>query len=101
MNDSAFCKTRIIRPIVYESGLYADSLTVDTVNQRLWTQYYRLLKGQDATNTDVYDNFQLKGNKTNERVLHKHALEQCGDILYFFQGFDGKWKLVKIQQIGS
>ena len=60
VHDSAFSETRIIRPILYESGLYADSLTIDTVSDWLWTDCYRLLKGQDATNTDVYDNFQLK-----------------------------------------
>ncbi len=105
VHDSVFSETRIIRPLLYETRTspLTDRLIIQaqTLAQERWKPFYRLLKGQDATNTDVYDNFELQGNLTNERVLHKYGLEQCGDIRYFFKGFEGKWKLVKVQQIGS
>lgn len=105
VHDSTFTDSRIEWPLLLRTGgpdlnkpLKIDSQHLD---RQKWLSYHRLLDGQDVTNTDIYDNFALKGNPTNERVLHKYAVEQCGDIKYYFEGFDGEWRLVRIDHFGT
>lgn len=104
INDSTFSSDRIKWPLKFitEGDIENIGSSKDTqyLDDTSWQSYYSLLSGQDATNTDIYDNFELESRPTNQRVLHKYAIEQCGDIKYYFKGFDEKWKLIKIVHLG-
>lgn len=50
--------------------------------------------------SQVYDNYEMLLNHSNERLVHWFGLETGGNIRYYFR-FTEKWKLIKIENVGT
>ncbi len=108
MEDSTFQISRIKFPLTYitwkklpngnlDIGGEIDTVKIDR-NNWLYDSFYI---NQATERTQVYDNFNLQFHPTNERALHWFGVETGGDIKYFFKGFNGKWFLVKKEDLGD
>lgn len=102
MTDSVFQRKRIKFPLSYitwkdEIGGEIDTLKVEAAD---W-KYNSFYINTASERTQIYDNFQLKLNPSNKRVVHWYGVETGGDSKYFFQGFKGQWFLVRKEQLGD
>lgn len=108
MTDTSFQVTRITFPLEYitwkelpngDIDLGGEIVTVH-IPKKEWNHDY-LYASTANERTQVYDNFKLKFQPTNERVLHWFGIETGGDAKYFFKAFKSKWYLVKKEQLGD
>jgi hypothetical protein len=108
MTDSSFQTTRIKFPVDYVTWKELPNGNIDLggeivtikIAAKDW-KYDNFYINTANERTQVYDNFNLKFQPTNERVLHWFGVETCGDSRYYFKGFDGEWYLVKKEQLGN
>ncbi|MFC0878889.1 DUF4348 domain-containing protein [Saccharicrinis sp. FJH2] len=108
MTDSAFQTSRIKFPLKYitwgktpygDVDLGGEIDTIQIIKDK-W-QYDPFYINFANERTQIYDNFELKLKPTNERLLHWYGVESGGDSKYFFKGIDGKWYLIKKEQLGD
>ncbi len=108
MTDSVFQKSRIKYPLKYitwSTNSYGDvdlGGEIDTIQitEANW-QYDPFYFNNASERTQIYDNFELKFRPSNERLLHWYGIETGGDAKYYFNGFEGKWFLIKKEQLGD
>lgn len=100
ITDSSFQKTRIKFPLEYNT-YDIDSLRdiYTEIKQSDW-KFNSFYFNSASERTQIYDNFNLKFQPTNKRLLHWYGIETGGDSKYFFEGFDGKWFLIKKEDSG-
>ena len=108
MTDSSFQTTRIKFPVDYvtwkelpngDIDLGGEIVTIK-ISAKDW-EYDDFYINTANERTQVYDNFNLKFQPTNERVLHSFGVETGGDAKFYFKGFGGEWYLVKKEQLGD
>lgn len=101
MTDSSFQFKRIKFPVEYVTWEYLGG-EIDTLKLNIsdW-EYDSFYINFASERTQIYDNFELKFQPTNERVLHWFGVETGGDAKYFFKAFDRKWFLIKKEQLGD
>ncbi|WP_282014264.1 DUF4348 domain-containing protein [Marinifilum flexuosum] len=102
MSDSTFQVSRIRFPIKNVTWLDDPGDAIDTliITKSEW-KYESFYINTAFERTQIYDNFDLKFQATNERVLHWYGVETGGDAKYFFKGFYGKWYLVRMENLGD
>ena len=102
MTDSSFQINRTRFPLpkrtwLEDLGGPIGIIEIEQVDwQHEWFYFY-----DGGQHSRVYDNFDLQYGATNERVHHSFGVETGGDAKYFFEGFDGLWYLIKIEQLGD
>jgi hypothetical protein len=90
--DSAFQASRIRYPL--------KSIDIDGKVKMLkeW-DYSPLFTKQCGYYVEIYDNFEMKLNRTNYRLVHDRGID-CGISVYFyFENINGKWYLVKLKDM--
>lgn len=102
MTDSIFQLERIKFPLKYitwkdDLGGEIDTLEINKVDYKYNSFYINFA----SERTQVYDNYELKLQPTNERLIHWYGVETGGDSKYYFKGFNGKWYLIKKEQLGD
>lgn len=102
MSDSTFQANRIKFPIKNITWLEGPGDSIDTliIEKSEW-KYESFYINTANERTQIYDNYELKLQATNERVLHWYGVETGGDAKYFFKGFSGKWYLVSMENLGD
>lgn len=102
MSDSTFQVNRIKFPIKNVTWLEDPGDAIDTliIEKSEW-KYESFYINTANERTQIYDNYELKLQATNERVLHWYGVETGGDAKYFFKGFSGKWYLVSMENLGD
>ena len=102
MVDSLFQTDRIKFPLQYITWKEFPGEDIDTIsiNKANW-EYDSFYFNTANERTQIYDNFELRFQQTNERLLHWYGVETGGDAKYFFKGFEGKWFLIKKEQLGD
>lgn len=101
MTDSSFQFNRIKFPIEYVTWEYLGG-EIDTLNlEKSDWEYDSFYVNFASERTQIYDNFELKFQPTDERVLHWFGVETGGDAKYFFKAFDRKWFLIAKEQLGD
>ena len=95
MTDSIFQKSRVKFPFEYQTT-DIDSMEelVINVKETEW-EYNSFYINNASERTQIYDNFSLKFQPSNQRLLHWYGIESGGDSRYYFKGFKGKWFLIK------
>ena len=95
MTDSVFQKSRVKFPFEYHTtdiDTMKDTLII--INEREW-KHNPFYFDTASERTQIYDNYELRFQPTNERLIHWYGIEAGGDAKYYFNGFDGKWFLTK------
>lgn len=102
MTDSIFQIQRVQFPLTYITWKDDIGGEIETIilNKNNW-KYNSFYIDSASERTQVYDNFDLKLRPTNQRVIHWYGVETGGDSKYYFEGFDGKWYLIKQEQLGD
>jgi hypothetical protein len=102
MTNPKFQNERIKFPLTYITWKELPGEKIDTIKieKREWT-YDSFYINSASERTQIYDNFDLKFQPTNERLLHWYGVETGGDSRYFFKGYEGKWFLIKKEQLGD
>ncbi len=96
MTDSTFQISRINFPIKHISWKENLGGEIDTIRIKKAEWEYDLFYLNIASGrTQIYDNFELNIRPSNERLLHWYGVETGGDVKYYFEGFNGKWYLIK------
>ncbi|MFD0993235.1 DUF4348 domain-containing protein [Tenacibaculum geojense] len=95
MVDSIFQKNRVKFPLEYRTT-NIDSMKeiLIKINKDEW-KYNSFYINSASERTQIYDNYDLKFQPTNERMLHWYGVESGGNSKYYFKGFNGKWFLIK------
>ena len=101
MTDSSFQYKRIKFPIEYVTWEYLGG-EIDTLSLSIsdW-EYDSFYINFASERTQIYDNFDLTFQPTDERVLHWFGVETGGDAKYFFKAFNGNWYLISKEQLGD
>jgi len=102
MVDSVFQTNRIKFPLPYITwkefpGEEIDTILIDKTNWEYDSFYFNIANER----TQIYDNFELRFQPTDERLLHWYGVETGGDAKYFFKGVEGNWFLIKKEQLGD
>ena len=102
MTDSAYQIQRIQFPLPYitwkeELGGEIDTIMIPKSD---W-EYDSFYINYANERTQIYDNFDLQLRKTNQRLVHWYGVETGGDAKYYFEGHDGRWSLIKKEQLGD
>ncbi|WP_430907510.1 DUF4348 domain-containing protein [Maribacter sp. 2-571] len=95
MTDSVFQRNRIKFPLKYHTTdieTMKDTLIIIRKNEWKHNPFYF---NTASERTQIYDNFEMKFQPSNERILHWYGIEAGGNSKYYFTGFDGKWFLTK------
>ena len=102
MTDSIFQLNRIKFPVDYVTWKDEMGGKIDTLKLKIndW-KYDSFYFDYANERTQIYDNFELIFHPTNERVLHWYGIESGGDAKYYFSGYDGKWFLIRKEQLGD
>jgi len=102
MTDSSFQSSRIKFPLEYITWKDEIDGEIDSnkIKKSEW-EYDSFYINRASERTQIYDNFNLNLRPTNERVLHSYGVETGGDAKYYFTGFDGKWHLIRKEQLGD
>ena len=95
MTDSIFQKSRIKFPFVYHTTDIDSMEELKIIIKETEWAFNPFYFNTASERTQIYDNFELKYQPSNERLLHWYGVESGGDSRYFFKGFNGKWFLVK------
>ncbi|MEO0472503.1 MAG: DUF4348 domain-containing protein [Bacteroidota bacterium] len=102
MTNKEFQLERIVFPLPYITWKNEAAGEIDTLSiQASQWEYEPFYVKMASERSQIYDNFDLKLRPTNERLLHWHGIETGGDARFFFEGIDGKWFLVKKEQLGT
>lgn len=101
-NNENFQRERVKFPLKLIK-VNQDDFSVDTLfvakNDYLYDKlHYNLLECSEAY-TNIYDNFDSKLNDTNERVFRWIGFTDM-DVKYYFKRKNGKWYLVRVENIG-
>ncbi len=100
MTDSVFQRSRIKFPLEYHTTdieLMKD--TIINISEKEW-KHNSFYFNAASERTQIYDNYELKFQPTNKRLLHWYGVESGGNSKYYFTGFDGKWFLTKAWDSG-
>ncbi|WP_323755821.1 DUF4348 domain-containing protein [Roseivirga sp.] len=108
MTDSAFQIERVSFPLQYETWKedeegYPDlggEIVIHKLTKDNWEHDY-LYANSATERTQVYDNYEMSFRDTDERIIHWFGVESGGDAKYFFKAKDGKWYLVRKEQLGD
>jgi len=102
MTDSTFQLERINFPLEYITWKDELGEDIDTIKltKEHW-KYNSFYINNASERTQIYDNFDLNLRPTNERVIHWYGVETGGDSKYYFSGKNGKWYLIKKEQLGD
>ena len=95
MTDSTFQKSRIKFPFEYHTTDIDSMKELKIIIKETEWEFNPFYFNTASERTQIYDNFELKYQPSNERLLHWYGVESGGDSRYFFKGFNGKWFLVK------
>jgi hypothetical protein len=102
-SDSEFQKSRIHFPLEfitwanpYEIGGEIDTLYIEMEN---WEHDYFYMN--QSYRPQIYDNFDGVLKDTDERLFQWIGIETGVDVKYFFKRIDGKWFLIKKEQLGD
>ncbi|BDD06551.1 DUF4348 domain-containing protein [Aureibacter tunicatorum] len=91
--DKDFQKQRIKFPIKITESYLGMNDTIYSVGVEQWnSDKYKF----HPEGFNIYDNEELSLKNTNFRVLRWHGIESCGDLCFYFKGFEGKWHLYKV-----
>ena len=96
MGDTLFQLNRIKFPLEYvtwhdEMGEEIDTLSVNMADWKHESLYFNYA----TERTQIYNNFDLEIEDTNERVIHWYGIEHGMDRKYYFWRFKGEWFLIK------
>ncbi len=100
--DTSFQISRIKFPLEYVSldENYTE-LVSKVVNRK---DYQFIYVGIEFTNDfrfQIYDNFEHKLRETDERVVGRHGLNNGNEVYLYFKRIDGKWFLVKFEDLST
>lgn len=95
MIDSTFQKSRIQFPLEYHTtDIEIMKDTVINIQKKDW-KYNPFYIRTASERTQIYDNFGLEFQPTNERLLYWYGIEAGGDSKYYFKAIERKWYLIK------
>jgi hypothetical protein len=108
MTDPVFQLERVSFPLEYETWQddedgYPDlggEIVTHKITRTDWKHDY-LYANSASERTQVYDNFERSFRDTDERMIHWFGVESGGDAKYFFKAKNGKWFLVRKEQLGD
>lgn len=95
MTDSVFQKSRIKFPFIYHTTDIDTEEDIKIVIEEDEWKYNSFYINTASERTQIFDNFELKFQPTNERLLHWYGIEAGGNSKYYFEGINGKWFLAK------
>lgn len=100
MTDSNFQKNRIKFPLKYNTYDIDSMKDIKLEIQKSEWEFNSFYFNSSSERTQIYDNFELNFQPTNQRLLHWYGIETGGDSRYYFEGFEGKWFLIKKEDSG-
>lgn len=102
MTDSVFQLSRIKFPLKNVTWIDGPGTDIDTLRvQKSEWKYDSFYFYSANERTQIYDNYDLKFQQSNERALHWYGIESGGDAKYFFKGYNGQWFMVSMEQLGD
>lgn len=100
MTDSSFQKNRIKFPLEYNTYDIDSMKDINLNIKKSEWKFNSFYFNSASERTQIYDNFELRLQPTNERMLHWYGIETGGDSRYYFEGYEGKWFLTKKEDSG-
>jgi hypothetical protein len=101
--DSIFQIERIVFPLEYitwkSEDLFAEESDTFWIKQNEWEHDFFFMN--NSYRPQLYDNFQGELRDTEERLFQWIGIESGTNVKYFFKRIDGKWFLIKKENLGT